>query len=195
MGPYSYAKTEAEKIVFDSYQTHGLRTTVVRPGMVIGPWGRVFFPHFGYRLEDKLFIVIGEGDITCPFTYVENTVDGIYKASIEDRAVGQAYNLVDDGKITAKEYLQRFIKITGIEGRIISVPYFVPYLATAAYEIASYFNVVKKGKTSRAQLKWKQAKVLFDNTKAKSELRWSPQIPLEEGLTRTFKWYASQNLN
>jgi nucleoside-diphosphate-sugar epimerase len=193
MGPYTFAKTEAEKIVFAAHQNQGLRVTVVRPGMVIGPLGRVFFPHFGYQVQHKLFVMIGSGDLILPFTYIENTVDGIYRASIQERAVGTAYNLVDDGAITVNDYLRRFIQITGIQARIVSVPYLVPYVVTKGYEVAAYCNLVKAGKTSADQLRWKQKKVRFDNRKAKCELGWTSQVPIDEGLNRTFRWYASRH--
>lgn len=192
MGPYAWAKIETEKLVFEAYRKHGLGVTVVRPAMVFGPMGRVFFPHLGYHYQDLVFFLIGKGDTLLPLTYVENTVDVIYRASVVDEAVGQAYNLVDDGEITTKTYLESFIRITGIPARIIPLPYVLPYMATTGYEIAAHCGLVRKGVTSTAQLRWKQAPVRFDNTKAKDTLGWKPRISLEEGLSRTFKWYASK---
>ncbi|MEW6570095.1 MAG: NAD-dependent epimerase/dehydratase family protein [Nitrospirota bacterium] len=193
MGPYAYSKIEAEKLVLKAYREKGLGATVVRLGIVIGPLGRIFFPYLGYHYQDKLFILTGNGDKILPLTYVENTVNGIYIASVRDKAIGQVYNLIDDGEITRREYLEKFINVTGIKARIISLPYIIPYLATAAYETAAFCGLVRKGVTSRAQLKWKQVKVQFDNTKAKEELGWQQSVPLEEGLQRTFKWYAEKN--
>jgi predicted dehydrogenase/nucleoside-diphosphate-sugar epimerase len=190
MGAYAWAKIETEKLVFNAYKSEGLGVTIIRPGIVFGPLGRVFFPHLGYNLMGNTFLLIGKGDIPLPLTYVENTVDGIFKASISEKAIGQAYNLVDDGEITAKSYLEKYVKINSNQARIIHLPYILPYGASLAYEILAYLGFVRKGVTSRAQLKWKQSKVRFDNTKAKSELGWAPKISLEEGLTRTFKWYA-----
>ena len=193
MGPYAFSKIEGEKQVMDAYRSKGLKATIVRPGMVIGPLGRIFFPHFGYHYKHILFLMIGKGDMILPLTYVENTVDGIYRASVEDKAIGQAYNLVDDGAITVRDYIERFIRVTGIPARIISLPYAVPYLATTTYEVAARFGLLRRGVTSRAQLRWKQARVHFDSTKAKNELKWAPTVSMEEGLNRTFEWYASQH--
>lgn len=195
MGPYAWAKIETEKLVFEAYRKHGLGVTVVRPGMVFGPMGRVFFPHLGYNLQKQVFLLIGKGNVPLPLTYVENTVDGIYRASISDKAIGQIYNIIDDGEVTARYYLDQFIKISGGHARIISLPYFLPYFATFAYEVSSMLGILRKGITSRAQLAWKQAPVTFDNTKAKTDLGWKPNISMDEGLARTFAWYASKYIN
>jgi len=192
MGAYAYSKIEAERMVSNAYENAGLRTTIIRPGMVIGPNGRIFFPHMGYRYQDKLFFIIGKGDRILPLTYVENTVDGIYRASVERNAIGQIYNLIDDGEIAVREYLERFLTISNGDGRIITLPYTFVFGATATYEIAALIGVLKNGVTSRRQLKSKQADVRFDNTKAKTELKWSPHISIDEGLTKTFEWHCAK---
>jgi 2-alkyl-3-oxoalkanoate reductase len=192
MGPYAYSKIEAEKMLLDAHREQGLQVTVVRPGIVLGPLGRIFLPHLGYRYQDKLFLIIDRGNTPLPITYVENTVDGIYKASTETAAIGQIYNLVDGQEINVREYLERFIQITGTKAKIISLPYIIPYLATTAYEVSAFLNLVDKGVTSRAQLKGKQVKVRFDSSKARTELGWIPRVSLEEGLDKTFSWYAKK---
>lgn len=193
MGAYAYAKIKTEELVLSANQQEGLPATIVRPGIVIGPLGRLFFPHLGYRYKDKVFIVIGNGDNVLPLTYVENTVDAIYRASQSTAAVGEAFNLVDDGKVSVNDYLQRFKEVTGTSSRVVHVPYVLPYTATAGYEAAAALGIVKKGVTSRAQLQWKQASVVYDNSKAKADLGWNPSIPIDEGLIKTFEWHKSRS--
>lgn len=188
MGPYAYTKIEAEKMLLKAYQEKGLKVTIVRPGIIIGPMGQVFFPHLGFKNADVLFLVIRNGKNKLPLTYIENTVDAIYQASIEEKAIGQIYNLIDDGEITVRDYLERFVKVTGIPAKIIRFPYFIPYLLFGALEIANAFRILKV-KSSRAQLKWKHKNVTFDHSKVKNEIHWKQRIPMEEGLTKTFKWY------
>jgi nucleoside-diphosphate-sugar epimerase/predicted dehydrogenase len=192
MGPYAYSKIEAEKLVFEACRSRGLKATIVRPGIVIGPLGQVFFPHLGYRYQQKCFFVIGDGKTLLPITCIENTVDGIYRASIDEKAIGQAYNLVDGNEITAREYVERFIQATGIQARIVSLPFILSYLATAGYELAVNLNLFRKGLTSRAQLKGKQTTVRFDNQKARIELGWVPRVSLDEGLNGLFTWHLAR---
>jgi len=195
MGPYAWAKIEIEKRVFNAIEKQGLAATIVRPGIVIGPFCRVFFPHLGYNLQEQIFLVIGNSDYALPLTYVENTVDGIYKAGTVDNAIGQAYNLVDDGEITPGKYIEEFIQIADDSCKLVHLPFIIPYSATLAYEIASSFGLVKKGITSRAQLKWKQARVRFDNSKAKKDLGWEQNVSIADGIEKTFKWYINKYYN
>ena len=193
MGAYAWAKIEAETRVLEAYRQWGLGVTVVRPGVVVGPMGRLFPPHLGYRYGDRLFILVGNGGHSLPLVYVENAVDGIYQASQAKVAIGQVYNLVDDEKITAQEYLQRFVEVTGEPVRVLQVPYIVPYLASFAIETASALGLMRDQVTSRVQLRGKHLSVRFDSAKARDELGWQPRIPLWEGLTQTFQWYAKRN--
>jgi len=195
MGSYIHSIIEAEKLIFDAHHNHGLKATVLRSSMVIGPMGKMFFPQLGYQFRDKTFLVIRKGANILPLIYYENLVKGLYKASIEEKAIGRIYNLVDEPNITVRSYIEQFIRITGSEARIVFLPYFIPYFGIAVYEFVSYTGLLKKGGTSRSRFRWKHAPVLFDNSKAKKDLNLNQGVSIEEGLTRTFKWYKDQLRN
>jgi nucleoside-diphosphate-sugar epimerase/predicted dehydrogenase len=194
MGAYAYCKIEAEKLVKEASAQGKMGVAIVRPGMVIGEGGYPFFPHLGFNLGDRVFLLIGKGNVVLPFTYVENTVDGIYLAGTKESAVGGIYNLVDDASVTAAQYIDTFISTTGVDAKITKLPYIVPYMAMAGYEFAALLGIVPKGKTSCAQLKWKQAPVTYSTTRAKEELGWTPAVGMDEAMERTFESYAAKYL-
>ena len=194
-GAYAYSKIVVEGLALAAHREHGLGVTVVRPGMVIGPLGHVWFPHLGYHYRDRLFLTFGRGDQVLPLTYVENTVDGIYRAATHDGAIGQVYNLVDEGAVTAKQYISQLISATGAKARVVGLPYPVPYCATATYELAAGLSLIRKGVTSRAQLRAKWRPARFDSGKARQDLGWAARVPLEVGLRETFTWYAASIRN
>jgi len=192
MGPYYHSKIEGERLVQQYVKDYGLAATIVRPGLVTGPGGPVFFQQIGYQINHWLFIMIGNGSNRLPLTFVENTVEGIINAAFKKTAIGKAYNLLDDKSITAEEYIKFFRRETGLKCKLIKVPYLLLYLATYAYEIGVKLGLLPRGVTSRAQLAWKQSKVEFVNHKANNELGDWQVVPLEQGLRKTFKWYATR---
>jgi 2-alkyl-3-oxoalkanoate reductase len=192
LGPYAWSKIEAEKLLFRMHREQGLPVTVVRPGVVIGPLGPVFFPHLGFRYQDRILAVLGRGNNVLPLTYVENTVDGILRAARCGGAVGGSFNLIDDGEVTVQAYIEKFMAVTGIRPRVIHVPASLPFLAAGLYELAGSMRLVKPGATSRRQLRAKHHGLVFTSGKAKTELGWSTRIPLETGMEATFQWYREK---
>ncbi len=192
LGAYSWSKLATEKLVLDAARERGLGASVVRPGIVIGPLGNTFPPHLGYRLKDRVFLLLGGGRNMLPLTYVENTVDAIRLAAEVPEAIGEVFNLVDDGLITSREFVAKYIRYTEADAKMVSVPYFLPYLATAAYELVARTGLIRKGITSLSGLRTKQASVRYDNTKAKQVLGWEQRFSLEEGLEKTFDWYVAR---
>ena len=188
-GPYTMGKVEAERRVAAA-QSEGVPTTVIRPGMVIGARGRVFFPHMGFALRDKLFIIPGSGNVVLPLVYIDNLVEGTIQAARSEAALGRVYNLVDDGRVTVLHYINRFIEQTQLQSRYVRVPFLLPYCAAGCYEMLAALGLLKKGVTSRRQMKWKHKSVIFPNDRAKRDFGWKVTVPLDEALSRTFDWYA-----
>ena len=121
-GYYSHSKIEAEKLVLRYGDEQRLPIAILRPGTIYGPRGKLFFPRIGYSLKDKVFLIIGRGDHLLPLAYVENVVDAILLAGTQNEAVGQIYNIVDDDKITQREYLNELIQRTGLKALTLHVP-------------------------------------------------------------------------
>ena len=195
MGPYVATKLEAEKLLREAYQHHNLPITIIRPGIVVGPKGLVLIPHLGYRYQDKMVMVLGKGNTVLPLTYVNNTVDAIFKASKSKEAIGQTYNLVDDGNLMVQDYLDLFIQITQAETKVVHLPYPLLYSVSTLYELGASVGLLKKGVTSRAQLERKHKTIYYDNSKAKQDLDWQMITPIEDGLVSMFNWYSKQQLN
>lgn len=135
-------------------------------------------------------LVTADRDLVLPFTYVENMVDAIWRVGTREAAVGEVFNVIDDGAVTFGEYLDRFRATVPDAPRALRLPRVLPYAATVAYEAAAGLGLVRKGVTSRAQLRWKQAPVRFSGEKLARVLGWEPPVPLDRGVERTFRWYA-----
>jgi nucleoside-diphosphate-sugar epimerase len=189
VGAYAHSKVEAEKLAF-RYVQLGLPVVVVRPGLIYGPCGRVMYPHIGYYVHKKLFFLVGRGDSLLPFVYIDNTVDGILRAAASEKAIGQAYNLADDGLMTQKEYLGRYMTATNAGFIAVSTPFWILLAAVYGVERLQRLGVLRQSPTVYG-LSTKYKSVRIDSSKARRELNWQPRVGLEEGLRRTFEWHAT----
>lgn len=106
--PYGDAKIEAEKRCWDYYRK-GLPITVIRPPIVYGPFSRDWTVGVAQKLQSHnwgIFKDYGEG--ICNLIYVTDLVQGILLAARNERAIGEAFNLVGPDTLTWNQYFQRF---------------------------------------------------------------------------------------
>lgn len=190
-GPYPRGKIAAERLVREA-QAGGVSTTIIRPGIIIGPRGRIFFPHLGFVFQDRLFLTLGGGRLQLPLIYIDNLVEGTIDAANSDATNGKVYNLVDDGEVRASDYVDRFNERTGLGATIVDLPFAVPWCAALAYEVVSGVGLLQKGATSRIQMRWKHKRVKFSNSAAKRDFGFRSKVPIDEGMDRTFDWYMTQ---
>jgi nucleoside-diphosphate-sugar epimerase len=157
--------------------------------VIYGPHGKVLFPHLGYFVK-KVFVLIGRGDNLLPLTYIDNTVDALLLAAQREEAIGQIYNITEGVTITQREYLDRFMGATGSRFPVLSAPMPLLLLPLALVERMRALGIPKLPSASRYGIVSKYKSLVYDSAKAQQALGWQPRISLEEGLRRTFDWYA-----
>jgi UDP-glucuronate decarboxylase len=157
---YDEGKRIAETLSFDYHREHNVDIHVARIFNTYGPRmlendGRVVSNFISQCLRGKPLTVYGDGSQTRSFCYVENLVDGLIKLMESDRT--GPINLGNPEEYTILELAQKIRDRLNPSQEIVFKP--LP------------------------QDDPRQRKP--DITKAKSWLNWQPNIPLEEGLTRT----------
>jgi nucleoside-diphosphate-sugar epimerase/predicted dehydrogenase len=192
-GYYTRSKIEAEKLVLEYGRDKKLPIAILRPGTIYGPGGKVFFPLIGYALKNKIFLIIGRGDHLLPLAYVENVIDAICLAGIQEEAIGQIYNIVDDSKITQQQYLNELIQRTGLKALTLHVPFSSIYIMASLLEVQAALTKTNGAlPLSRYRLVSATKDLRYDASQAKKQLGWKPNISFEEGLSRTFEWYNNE---
>ena len=169
---YGWEKLFTERQCRHYYEDYGLETRVVRFHNIFGPLGtydggREKSPAAMCRkialVEDGGEIEVwGDGNQTRSYCYVDDCVEGIYRLMRSD--FREPLNLGQD--------------------RMISVNELVDMVAAAAGKTVRRTHNLKAPQGVRGRNS--------DNTKLRQVLGWEPQISLEDGLARTYKWIHDQ---
>jgi nucleoside-diphosphate-sugar epimerase len=118
--PYGESKAAAERAVWTA-AADGLRVTVLRPSAILGThpactW-TVGMPK---QIAAGEFSLHGDGKYALPYVHVRNLADAVVLAARSDRAIGQAY-IVVDGHTTWREITDLYRSWLGLS-ELPSVP-------------------------------------------------------------------------
>lgn len=186
---YSHAKLRQEQVVADYAKRYGIKTCILRPGVIYGPGGGAFSSRVGIALPG-IFLYLGGKNIL-PLSYVDNCAEAICIAAAKARFDGDAYNVHDDELVTADEYLRRYRKEVG-DLRVVHSP----FLATMALSKAvEWYHRYSRGQLPpiftpyKTRTMWKGNR--FSNAKLHG-LGFQPIVATEEGLRRTFAYLRAK---
>jgi nucleoside-diphosphate-sugar epimerase len=171
---YGWEKLFGERMCRHFMEDYGVSVRVPRFHNVYGPWGtyaggREKAPAAICRkvveaqLDGSNAIQIwGDGEQTRSFTYIDDTIDGIFRLTESD--VDVPINIGSSELVTIND-------LVGIVERIAGVK------LERRYNLAAPQGV--RGRNS-------------DNTLIREKLGWEPSISLEQGLEKTYRWIHGQ---
>jgi UDP-glucose 4-epimerase len=152
---------------------YGIRSSALRltntygPGMRVRDARQTFLGIWVRQLiEGRPIQVFGDGLQLRDFNYVDDAVDALLRAAVDDRAVGRVYNLGGAEVVSLKDLAATMSRLVPT-GRYDIVP-FPP--ERKAIDIGDYYS---------------------DFSLIRSELGWQPQVGLGEGLRRTIEYYQA----
>jgi UDP-glucose 4-epimerase len=171
---YAASKILDEHLCFAYQQERGVPVTILRffgsygPGQNRTWWGGPQSVFIDAALRGQPMDVHGDGQQTRSFTYVDDTVDGIVRATFSERAVGEIFNVGNTKPVTIQALAELVWRLAGAgEPRIRRVS----YQAFGRYEDV------------RARVP--------EIGKARELLGFEPRVGLEEGLRLTIEWQRS----
>lgn len=182
---YSHAKLRQEQVFADYRAKHGVAYCVLRPGVIYGPGGGAFSSRVGIGLPG-VFLFLG-GKNLLPLSYVDNCAEAICVAAEKARFDGDAYNVHDDELVSADEYLRRYVSEVG-PMRVLRSPFPATMIVSRVVE---WYHRHSQGQLPpiftpyKTKTMWKGNR--FSNAKLRG-LGFSPIVPTEEGLRRTFAY-------
>jgi nucleoside-diphosphate-sugar epimerase len=167
--PYAISKVASEQLCMFAHENYGIPAVILRLSTVYGPNQKPerLIPYTIISCLKGKGLSFTSGEQTRDLTYVRDIANGIVRASLEKKAVGEIINLGND-----KEY-----KIREIVERIMGI-----------------MNCNKKPNFGAIHSRRGEANRWFcDISKAKKILGWKPETDIESGLIKTINWYKKFN--
>ncbi len=169
---YGWEKLYTERACRHYYEDYRLKTYSVRFHNIFGPLGSydggrekspaAICRKIALAKQEDEIEVWGDGLQTRSFCYIDDCVEGIYRLMQSEHH--DPINLGQDRLITINELVDIIANIAGIK-------------ITKRYDLTKPQGV--RGRNS-------------DNTKLREILKWEPQVSLEYGLEKTYKWISDQ---
>lgn len=188
-GVYDEAKRFAEAITMAYHRYHGVDTRIVRIFNTFGPRmrpkdGRVVSNFIVQALQGKPLSIFGDGSQTRSFCYVDDLVRGIL-----------ALLMIDSDKSheqrTDRKFLTSQPQEAGLssihdpvnignprELTVLDIAKLILVLTGSSSEIAYHPLPADDPKVRRPDIQ-----------RARALLKWDPQVPLEDALTRTIEYF------
>jgi len=165
-GVYDEAKRFAEAMTMAYHRYHGLDTRIVRIFNTFGPRmrfndGRAIPEFMSQALLNKPITVYGDGTQTRSLTYVDDTIDGIYKLLLSTEV--EPVNIGNPDELSLNKLAEEIIELTKSKSKII------------------YQDLPVDDPKVRKP----------DITKAKNILGWEPKVSRHDGLIKTFNYFKS----
>jgi nucleoside-diphosphate-sugar epimerase len=194
--PYSRTKVQGERLLERLVRDEQVPVTIVRPGWIYGPRDAASFGRFATMIRDGRMVVIGPGKNHVPLIYVTDVALGMVRAAETDTAVGRAYLLVNDERVTQRDYLDAIADELAADRPSRRIPYRAAVMLGAGLEAA--WRVTRRPQPPplmRYGVQLLGGENCFSIERARRELGFSPQISMTEGVKHSvawFRWYSEQ---
>lgn len=169
---YATSKAVGEHFCF-AFHRLGLPVVVLRYFNVYGPRldridvGRVISIFLSQLMRGAPLTVIGNGEQTRCFTYVDDAIRATVAAGVREEAVGRVINIGTDNEVTIRHLAELMIRLS-------DAPSSIKFVAQESVYGESYEDIPRRVPAVRLMTEILQV---------------VPQISLEEGLRRTIEWF------
>jgi len=174
---YAVSKLYDEHMLMALAEEHGLRHTILRFFGSYGPrnhpswWGGPQAAFIERLLDGELIDIHGDGQQIRTFTFVQDTVDGIYRAMRSTEARGEILNIGGTTPCTIVELAEAVHRALGIAPPLRAR--FMPYSELPG----KYEDVIKR---------------VPDVSKARDLIGFTARTSLDEGLAATVEWHRAR---
>lgn len=188
---YITTKAEGERLALQ-YNGQGLEVAVVRPAGVYGPNDRTTTMQLAPALIAGRFGHVDGGVHVMAPAYIDNVVQLLRLVGEADCAPGEAFNAVDDGFTTWREFIDWMCEDLGCAKPRLSLPGAVVWPAAAAIEgLARAFHTSESPLINKYRVRAVMRDSHYSTAKAKRLLGYRPGVDTREGVRRSADWYRT----
>jgi 2-alkyl-3-oxoalkanoate reductase len=188
--PYSRSKVAGERLLGRMIRDEGAPVTIVRPGWIYGPGDTASFARIAQRVERGQMITLGSGTNHLPLIYVDDVAEGIVLAGEAARAEGRSYLLVNDERVTQRDFVGAISAELGVAAPRRHIPYPLALRLGAVSEARGRLCRSKEPPpVMRYGLQLLGGENRFVIERARRELGFSPEVDVAEGVRRSVAWY------
>ena len=172
VSPYGASKLAGEGYCSAYKRSFGIDTVALRFGNVYGPGSvhksSVVAKFIKQALEGQALEIYGDGTQTRDFVYIDDLTRAITMAATKQCIGGETFQIASNRETTVGEMTEQLVEILRQKG----------------VENANVIN----GETRVGDVKRNYS----DTTKARTMLKWQPEMTLTQGLTATVNYFLKQ---
>ena len=187
---YQVTKVEGEEVARKAASRTGMPVTIVRPSGIYGPGDRRLLKLFR-GVARRRFVVLGSGNIFYHLTYIDDLVDGIRLCGEVAAAANRTYILAGGEVTTLNELMTLIAAEAGVAPPALKLPVWPFWIAGAVCEgVCVPLGIEPPIYRRRVDFFTKSR--AFDITRARTEVGYTPQVGLRDGIRRTLAWYKER---
>jgi nucleoside-diphosphate-sugar epimerase len=182
---YTRSKTEAEALVIEYQQKHGLPAAIVRPGFIYGERDRTVLPKLLLNLRRGSFMYFGSGEQALNCIYVKNLVSGMFLAAEKRDALGEVFNLTDGQPVTKRQFVGHVAELAGLKAPTRQLPLGLARILANVVEGGAKLRGAKNPPIiNKARFKFLGLNLDFSIAKARRVLGYQPPFTFEQGIAQ-----------
>ena len=195
--PYSRTKIAGEKLIADFVKEREAPIVIVRPAWIYGPRDNASFGRFVAMVESGKGFLIGSGNNIIPVVYVRDVAQGLIRAGdASGKAIGKAYTIADDRRVTQAEYLNAIAAFLGVPHVSRKIPYLPLVAAGRSAELI--WRAMGRRNATPPPVTTYGVTLLggnqeFSIEKARRELGYDPEYDMIRGVNEGVNWYLQSS--
>lgn len=183
---YGFSKLMAEKAVLEYKKRFPV--VIARPAVIYGEgFDEGYFPVLKLIKHNRMRI-IDSGNNVIPFVHAKDVAKALLLAAESKKAPGQIYIIAGGEQMTQKEVFEIAARALGVRPPHQHIPLFLAELGVQFSYPLSFLGWSRK-RNDLENLSVLSSHRVFNISKAKRELGYSPSVRLEEGIKEMVEYY------